>query len=82
MQAIKTMELGLFEKIANMLPFVHAAEMEKALFHGDFDLANEHRILRFDAAFSGGVDAVFQCGYREYVSRRCFVEIRRRYEGI
>ena len=24
-------------------------------------LANEHRILRFDAAFSGGVDAVFQC---------------------
>ena len=45
-------------------------------------LANEHRILRFDVAFSGGVDAVFQCGYREYVSRRCFAEIRRRYEGI
>ena len=45
-------------------------------------LANEHRILRFDAAFSGGVDAIFQCGYREYVSRRCFSEIRRRYEGI
>ena len=45
-------------------------------------LANEHRILRFDAAFSGGVDAIFQCGYREYVSRRCFTEIRRRYAGI
>ena len=45
-------------------------------------LANEHRILRFDASFNGGVDAVFQCGYREYVSRRCFSEIRRRYEGI
>ena len=45
-------------------------------------LANEHRILRFDAAFSGGVDAVFQCGYREYVSRRCFAQIRRRYEGL
>ena len=45
-------------------------------------LANEHRILRFDAAFSGGVDAVFRCGYREYVSRRCFRSIRRRYEGI
>ena len=45
-------------------------------------LANEHRILRFDAAFSGGVDAVFRCGYREYVSRRCFTEIRRRYEGV
>ena len=45
-------------------------------------LANEHRIERFDAVFSGGVDAVFQCGYREYVSRRCFAEIRRRYEGV
>ena len=45
-------------------------------------LANEHRILRFNAAFSGGVDAVFQCGYWEYVSRRCFAEIRRRYEGV
>ena len=43
-------------------------------------LANEHRIARFDAVFSGSVDAVFQCGYREYVSRRCFAEIRRRYE--
>ena len=45
-------------------------------------LANEHRIERFDAVFSGGVDAVFQCGYREYVSRRCFAEIRKRYGGI
>ena len=45
-------------------------------------LANEHRIARFDAVFSGGVDAVFQCGYREYVSRRCFAEIRRRYDGV
>ena len=45
-------------------------------------IANEHRILRFDAAFSGGVDAIFQCGYRDYVSRRCFAEIRRRYEEL
>ena len=45
-------------------------------------LANERRIQRFDAMFNGGVDAVFQCGYREYVSRRCFAEIRKRYEGI
>ena len=44
-------------------------------------LANEHRIKRFDTMFTGGVDAVFYCGYREYVSRRCFAEIRRRYEG-
>ena len=45
-------------------------------------IANEHRIQRFKAAFSGGIDAVFYCGYKEYVSRRCFAEIRRRYEGI
>ena len=45
-------------------------------------LANEHRISRFHAAVHGGIDAVFRCGYREYVSRRCFAEIRRRYEGI
>jgi len=44
-------------------------------------LANEHRIECFEAVFSGAVDAVFQCGFREYVSRRCFAEIRRRYEG-
>ena len=44
-------------------------------------LANEHRIERFCTVFSGGVDAVFYCGYKEYVSRRCFAEIRRRYEG-
>ena len=44
-------------------------------------LANEHRIDRFDAVFSGGVNAIFQCGYREYVSRRCFAEIRRRYDA-
>lgn len=42
-------------------------------------LANEHRIARFDAVFSGSVDAVFRCGWREYVSRRCFAEIKRRY---
>ena len=30
---------GFFEKIANVLPFVHAAEMEKALFSGNLELA-------------------------------------------
>ena len=43
-------------------------------------LANEHRILQFKAVLSGGVDALFQCGYKDYVSRRCFVDIKRRYE--
>ena len=41
-------------------------------------LANENRIMRFDTVFSGAVDAVFKCGYKEYVSRRCFSEIKRR----
>ena len=33
---------GVFKKIANALPFVHAVEMEKALFSGDFGLARAH----------------------------------------
>ena len=33
---------GIFEKIANLLPFYHAAEIEKALFSGDFELAATH----------------------------------------
>lgn len=33
---------GFFEKIANALPFVHAVEMEKALFSGNFELAVSH----------------------------------------
>lgn len=33
---------GFFEKLANLLPFVHAAELEKALFGGEFDLAVNH----------------------------------------
>lgn len=44
-------------------------------------LANEDRLDRFETSFSGAVDAVFKCGYREYVSRRCFAAIRRRFDG-
>ena len=33
---------GFFEKIANVLPFLHAAEMEKALCTGDFEAAAGH----------------------------------------
>ena len=45
-------------------------------------LANEGKLDRFAVTYSGAVDAIFRCGYREYVSRRCFAEIRRRYEGV
>ena len=43
-------------------------------------LANENRLERFAVPYSGSVDAVFKCGYREYVSRRCFTQIKRRFE--
>ena len=33
---------GAFEKAARALPFLHAVEMEKALFHGQFDAACAH----------------------------------------
>lgn len=41
-------------------------------------LANENALDRFAVTIAGSVDAVFKCGYREYVSRRCFSEIKRR----
>ncbi len=33
---------GIFEKIAKVLPFMHAVEMEKALFNGDIEAAASH----------------------------------------
>ena len=33
---------GTFRKIADLLPFVHAAELEKALFSGNFERASAH----------------------------------------
>ena len=43
-------------------------------------IANEKRLEKFKAAFSGSVDAVFKCGFVEYVSRRCFAMIKRRFD--
>ena len=43
-------------------------------------LANETRLDRFKVTIAGSVDAVFKCGYTEYVSRRCFAQIKRRFE--
>ena len=43
-------------------------------------LANQTQLDRFAVTYSGAVDAVFKCGYREYVSRRCFVQIKRRFD--
>lgn len=44
-------------------------------------LANENRLDRFAVTYAGSVDAVFKCGYTEYVSRRCFAQIKRRFEA-
>ena len=55
---------GFFEKIANALPFVHAVEMEKALFRGELALAGEH-ILPI-ALYSLGATAVaVLCFFRQ-----------------
>ena len=45
-------------------------------------IANEKYIVKFNTLLGGGVDAIFHCGYKDYVSRRCFAEIKRRYEGL
>ena len=42
-------------------------------------IANETRLEKFTAAYSGAVNARFKCGYEEYVSRRCFASIKRRF---
>lgn len=44
-------------------------------------LANENRLDRFAVTIAGSVDVVFKCGYREYVSRRCFAQIKRRFDA-
>lgn len=33
---------GVFEKVANLLPFFHAVELEKALFNGNYDIITTH----------------------------------------
>lgn len=43
-------------------------------------IANIRQLERFSATYSGGINAVFKCGYTDYVSRRCFANIKRRLE--
>ena len=53
---------GFFEKFANILPFVHAAEMEKALFNGNFELAASHIL-----------PVLFYCVFITIVAVLCFL---------
>ncbi len=41
-------------------------------------IANIRRLSRFQPTFSGGMDAIFQSGYSDYVSRRCMADLKRR----
>ena len=50
---------GTFRKAANVLPFFHAAEMEKALFNGDLKGAASHAIPVFIYAIIMTVVAVW-----------------------
>ena len=43
------------------------------------NIANMKHIVRYKTGFNGSVDAEFRSGYRDYVSRRCFAELKRRY---
>ena len=40
-------------------------------------IANRIQIDKLTASFNGSVNAVFKCGYQDYVSRRCLTEIKR-----
>ena len=52
---------GTFRKIADFLPFVHAAELEKALFHGNFAGAGEHilPVLLYSVVVTAAATACF-----------------------
>ena len=43
-------------------------------------IANEKRIEKFCSTYTGAINVLFKCGYSEFVSRRCFAEIKRRYK--
>lgn len=44
-------------------------------------IANERAIKCFKTDFGGGVSVDFKSGYSDYVSRRCFAEIKRRFKS-
>ena len=50
---------GTFKKLANALPFVHAAELEKALFSGNFEAAASHILPILFYSVATTVAAVF-----------------------
>ena len=59
---------GVFQQIANTLPFFHAVEMEKELFRGNFDVAAVH--LLPVALYSVGITAAAVYGFLGQMKRQ------------
>lgn len=62
-------KLRLYE-IENLLPS-NFKKLSKSV------IGNMKKIDRFSSTITGSVDAVFKCGRKEFISRRCFAEIKR-----
>lgn len=43
-------------------------------------IANWSRVSRMNVQLSGAVNVIFRSGYSDYISRRCFADIKRRYK--
>jgi len=61
---------------------LHLYELEAVLPRGfrrinKSDIANMKHIVHFRSALNGAVDAVFRSGFSDYISRRCFAEIKK-----
>lgn len=59
---------GIFEKVANALPFMHAVEMEKALFNGEFEAAASHVLPVF--LYGMAVTAVAVFGFLRQIKKQ------------
>lgn len=63
---------------------LHLYELE-AILPKDFkkinksNLANMKHIVRFKTSLNGAVDAEFKSGFSDYISRRCFATLKRRF---
>lgn len=43
-------------------------------------IANWAKVSKMNVQLSGAVNVIFKSGYSDYISRRCFADIRRRYK--
>ncbi len=41
-------------------------------------IANQNKIEHFKTTIGGSVDAIFKCGFTDYISRRCLPNLKRR----